>query len=82
MRNCSEKRLFFSNDYTTTKEKGELQPGDLAVPGRDHYTTTREKGELQPALFLPAAPLYYTTTREKVKRNSPPPTFHEPVHRV
>ena len=65
MRNCSEKRLFFSNDYTTTREKGELQ---RAVDGADDcsdYTTTREKGELQRTSALPFPTLYYTTTRDK-----------------
>ena len=55
-----KKCRFFSDDYTTTREKGELQQYEIADINQFHYTTTREK----------------------VKRNSPPPTFHEPVHRV
>ena len=59
-------RLPWSNPYyTTTREKGELQPSLYAVSDFADYTTTREKGELQPKSTNMEARLHYTTTREK-----------------
>ncbi len=62
--NSVHKRQPAAQNYTTTRENGELQPLDDFLSNANDYTTTRENGELQHGSYLNTEAEYYTTTRE------------------
>ncbi len=59
-------------DYTTPRNKWELQPRPVLQEIRCNYTTPRNKWELQLLSSNTSASFYYTTPRNKWELQPPP----------